>query len=106
MGDILKKYSENFFALSYGREDFPKHTLLLREDQELYILIVSQSDEPLPDYNVMITVIGPRKERSTEIMKDFEVFSQLETTMPPDYLVERLKSVDELISGLQNPKRN
>ena len=96
LGDLLSRHSDEFFPIPLGFNDVHKYASVRREGQESYITMVSNNDLQ-PPYNMLITVFGPRKERTKEIVEEFAMKTELLTDPAPDALVEMLEDVKKFL---------
>ena len=101
IGELVRRYSDRFHAIPIGRSDVVKYVLIKKEETETYLLLVSKGEESKPscwiDYNVIISIIGPREERIQELMEDFQKVTELETKEAPESLKRLFKKVDDMV---------
>lgn len=71
--DLLKRYSDNFVPVVSGRAVVQKYALICKENSDIYICMISNCTDPeirQRDYNIMLSVHGPRKEKVQELIAD------------------------------------
>jgi hypothetical protein len=68
--DLIKKYSEDFELKHVGISK--QYALEIEKESDLYSIHVSQSKfTKEKDYNILLTINGPTKEKVKEIMEEF-----------------------------------
>ncbi len=103
-GDVrerLKKYSDVFYRACGGLKSIEKYGLDLEFDGDKYLVMVIQGKiELIADYSMIVSVMGPDKDKVEEIMKDIEEKTQLELREPPEGLQEAADDMAEKIEML------
>lgn len=95
---LLKRYSDKFVPHPLGSgPGQDKYYLVEWEGLEPYITTASDTDFPLLGYNLLITVMGPRKERAKEKMDDIMTNIEVIDEPAPDYVVQNLEAIKRQI---------
>ena len=97
LGDLAKRYSDKFFHFPVGRKDVDKYGMVIEEENKSYLLMISNSDKsryPSAEYDTIVSVIGPEKQRTEEIMRDFEKAADIKMKEAPDFLKKLFESME------------
>jgi len=97
LGDLAKRYSDKFFHFPVGRKDVDKYGMIIEEENRSYLLMISNSDKsryPSAEYDTIVSVMGPEKQRTEEIMRDFEKAAGVEMREAPDFLKNLFESME------------
>lgn len=115
IGGLASIYSDQFSPSPIMRPNENKYELWITKEEGEYLLLISgynfekQFDsEPTPDYNVVITVMGPRQEIAGQIMTEVQGKIEIEMELPPQSLKkqfdEMLALVEENVSMASSTK--
>ena len=105
LAKMLKRYSHEFVPHPHGSgPGQSKYYLCEWEGWEPYMTTVSDTDFPRSGYNLLITVMGPRKERVKEVMDDVVSGMEVITEPAPDHVVKNLETIKRGIEqSFQDP---
>ncbi len=71
--ELLKRYSDKFVPVAFGKTAVKKYALICGENSDAYICMISNCTDPLikhTDYNILLSVQGPKKEKVRELIAD------------------------------------
>jgi hypothetical protein len=100
--NLLSQYPfDDFIPLLVGRTDVEKHGMIIREETGTYTLLVSKSNKPISGFNVRISVTGPKKERTYELIQEFQNTTGIKTRPAPQYVSEAALTSDKQLQTLK-----
>lgn len=97
IASLLRKYADSFMRIPIGDPKTIKYGTFAGEDRNKYLIMVSQNKEGMQDYNVILSVHGPVKDKTEKVMSDLEKAIEIETRPAPKVLQ---KFGEELFSRL------
>ncbi len=97
--ELAKKYSKDFVHLPVGREDVDKYALCMKTKAGLYVLMISHCDLPNPDYNTIMSVMGPRPKKVKRLMVDWKTKSGVKTRRAPKHLDDVFQDIARYFYG-------
>lgn len=94
---LLEKYSDNFFSLPMDIGELSSYGLFIYERDDRYLLTIVTKNNTGLSYNVVITVLGPKRERVVQLMNDFQKTIDLKTKEAPEDLKIVRKSLVRIL---------
>jgi len=104
MEQLVRHNLPEFQRVHLGRTDVSKWMHVLQENTGNYLLMVSRSENPDPTYNMILTVHGPKQERTSSLMKDLELRVGFSVQPAPEALIQRWKTLFPRISEMMGIK--
>lgn len=100
LGELVSKYSSDFIHTPLGRSEVDKYALTRKEDNDLYLLMISQSAIKNEEYsyNMIMTVMGPRQARVLELMQELQKSLGIETQPAPEFLKDLFGAMSIIMS--------
>lgn len=98
--ELAGRHSDGYFHVPFGRPEVHKYGLLLQESEGSYLVMVSGRDPDVlgPDYDVVVTAIGPKEGRVKKLMGEFQASTGIEMRPAPKEL-EKLARMFESLLG-------
>ena len=105
--ELAQRYSPNFIQMPAAPWVKAKLGLCLREQDNFYLLMISQGVTPNTayNYNVMMSVTGTNDVRTRQIAEDFFKKLGIETRPAPDFLKNLVGALDEHILCMAGRQR-
>ncbi len=99
--ELASRYSAGFTSFSIGRADVRKYGLLRREGEDTYLFMISNATGEVrnEDYNVIASVLGTNRERTTELMEEWDRSMGIDTRPAPECLKKGVEMLKPLFYG-------
>ncbi len=101
VAELARRHSDKFIPIPLGSADVDKYFMLLKEDVNSYVLMISNSNaRDDPEHNIRMSVFGTNEERVKQLMQDFEGDIGIKTEPVPEYLQEEIEKSKALFRQL------